>query len=374
MLQNTIEGCPGGAECPLLRDVAANADIFATQRVAATPKMDLALPPSLLPFFSKQTCEIIVAVAGAPIGGREIDFGSAAFALPSACVRAAYAGWCTTEQAMLELQHRQEELTEESCTEAGVPIEVMAKRLSSAMELLKTSKDKAVAGSTGVLTYIWAKASTYFDSSSVARIGASSSRSSEVTATLRRPTSSTEFYELVQIFILVTAGLGLYYQTVLLTFFHESIFKLRHTMQLGWEVMHELVLVYFRRIDQDPTRTYNLGNVTKYGMLDSSVSEAKQNSAVFFRTRAGTAQPGSASSTKTWNGKCTAGAKPCAAFNNGNAHSGGALTADGTCIYDHVCNAFVKDKGQGGQCLGDHPRHACTYPAAKRCDKPWGRA
>ena len=77
---------------------------------------------------------------------------------------------------MLELQHRQEALTEESCAEMGVLIEVMAKWLSSAMDLLKAPKDKAISATTGVLSFIWAKASSYFDSTTVTRIGAPSSR------------------------------------------------------------------------------------------------------------------------------------------------------------------------------------------------------
>jgi hypothetical protein len=68
-----------------------------------------------------------------------------------------------------------------------------------------------------------------------------------------------------------------------------------------------------------------------------------------------------------FNGKSSPAAEnTCHAFNLGppsGKHGKSHLLADGTCKFAHKCDAFVSNKGPGGRCHGDHPRHKCTNPA-----------
>jgi len=55
----------------------------------------------------------------------------------------------------------------------------------------------------------------------------------------------------------------------------------------------------------------------------------------------------------------------CAAFNGpSNVHKKANVDRAGHCIFRHVCNQFVDDKGPAGVCGGAHSRQVCTYDKA----------
>jgi hypothetical protein len=78
------------------------------------------------------------------------------------------------------------------------------------------------------------------------------------------------------------------------------------------------------------------------------------------------------SETKEWNGEFqspgNSKVQPCPYFNNGKKHDAKHLTSAGKCIFRHVCNHWVSDKGPGGRCeSGDHNWPKCDH--AQKCDK-----
>ena len=78
---------------------------------------------------------------------------------------------------------------------------------------------------------------------------------------------------------------------------------------------------------------------------------------------------------KTWNGSfkpntaSNAKVKPCPVFNGrpGGVHNAGILDKNGACVFRHVCNAWVDDKGSGGMCERDHGRVSGPCDNARKC-------
>ena len=189
--------------------------------------------------------------------------------------------------------------------------------------------------------------------------------------------------EMMHYFVLIVSVLGLCASSVISDFIAKTIYEPMRELGLTFSVAFEFMLSHLDDIERDPTRATTVGNVVDSGKQDTHLVKAKRNEAVFFRTRAANAQPGSAgggdgsidnNNRVSWNGKTTQGAKKCcAAFNfANNVHSRKHLADDGTCIFAHKCNQWVSDKGPRGMCLGDHPKSQCTYDPAKRRDAPLG--
>lgn len=87
--------------------------------------------------------------------------------------------------------------------------------------------------------------------------------------------------------------------------------------------------------------------------------------------RSGKAKEGT-SGTKEWNGEFqpsgNSKVQPCPYFNSGKPHEAKHLTSTGKCIFRHVCNHWVSDKGPGGRCeSADHNWPKCDHP--NKCDK-----
>lgn len=79
-----------------------------------------------------------------------------------------------------------------------------------------------------------------------------------------------------------------------------------------------------------------------------------------------------AGAVKKWNGECQpcdrSSVLPCSYFNSGKEHDPKHLTSSGKCVFRHVCNHWVDNKGPGGRC--ESPNHAwpkCDNP--NKCDK-----
>ena len=75
---------------------------------------------------------------------------------------------------------------------------------------------------------------------------------------------------------------------------------------------------------------------------------------------------------KEWNGEFqppgNSKVQPCPYFNSGKKHEAKHLTSTGKCIFRHVCNHWVSDKGPGGRCEScDHNWPKCDHP--HKCDK-----
>ena len=53
----------------------------------------------------------------------------------------------------------------------------------------------------------------------------------------------------------------------------------------AWEVAHELLLIYFRAVEFDPSRRLDIGNVYVRGSGDTYFAEARVNARTFFASR-----------------------------------------------------------------------------------------
>mgnify|MGYP006083404123 CR=1 FL=1 len=370
--KDTIEGCRGGNLCPLVVDVTANQAIFESDDFSAAPNLQHLLPSRLLHIFTRSVSEFLAGLSAAPAGGRAVDFSEAKYNNPGAIVKASYFGHCTAESAMIELMRRMD----------GAGDADALARLKMAIEVLKTRGETVINAGVGFYTFVWAKVSMFFHASSSLRIASSSvsnkASTNEMTATLRRPESSTEFFEMLMLFVQVIAALGIAHFSIVMNFISDVVYKSMRELQLTWQQAHELLLCYFNEIETDVSKTLNLGNVFGRGKHDSLLSQAKINTLLFFRTRVGTAQPGSATTSTSsvpktfeWNGKCNGSAgKCCVPWNLNKLHPASHLAGDGTCIFIHECMQYVTDKGPGGQCRGNHKRAECNYPRDKRCSQP----
>jgi hypothetical protein len=366
---DTISGCAGGDACPLLADVTANAAIFAAGQIGTNPVLHNLLSPSLLQLFPRNVCEAVVGVATAPVGGREVDFSLATYNTIDSVTQAARFGHCPVADAMVELMRRR-----------ATADEPTAAQCTMAVEMLKLFKDKSYSSSQGVYTFIFAMIGLLFAVSQMARLSlneSQSAKSSELTASLRRPQTSSEFFESIHLFIHVVCALGLAHFTVLMVFVENVVHKSMRDFHLMWEATHELFLIYLAEMESDTTRTLNFANIYAKGKIDTFIAQAKINAAAFFRSRAGTAlTEASTTSSPTgvaikYNGKSNNSAdKCCVAWNLGKPHSSSQLAGDGTCRFSHVCMQWVSDKGPGGQCRGAHEKSKCNYAADKKLDRP----
>ena len=291
--KDTIGGCKGGTDCPLLKTPMDNAASLSSGSASSAPDLKQLLPPELLCTFTKSVMETLCAVARAPKGGGSVDLSASVMSSSTDVVRAAINGFCTWEEAGLELAGRLEAATDS----ADVT------KLSAALTLLKTTSDKAgtmaqaaVQSGMGLYTFIWAKIGSHLEAiqSGTVRIlakSAGSSSSSDLSAKVRRPKSEAEFHYMLFLFIRVVAALGVSLYLIH-DFLSKVVFNTFHSLHEDFKVVHELLLIYFRAIETDTSNVLHLGNVFDRGNGDTYLAEARQNAATFFRSRGGNPQPG----------------------------------------------------------------------------------
>ena len=372
--KDTITGCKGGTDCPLLKTPMANAQSLVAGSTSTAPDLTQLLPPELLCTFTKSVMETLCAVARAPKGGGSVDLSSTSISSATEVVKAAINGFCTWEEAGLELAGRLEAATDATAVT----------KLSAALTLLKSTSDKAgtmaqaaVQSGMGLYTFIWAKIGSHLEAVQTGTVrilakSAGSSSSSDLSAKVRRPKTESEFHYMLFLFIRVVAALGVSLY-LLHDFLSKVVFNTLQLLHEDFKVVHELLLIYFRAIETDTAKVLHLGNVFDRGNGDTFLAEARQNAATFFRSRGGDPRPedGKDKQQIKWNGKASETAKkPCVAFNLGKPHQQNVLMPDGCCKFSHTCMQWVSDKGSRGMCGGAHAKIDCDYDAAKKRDTP----
>ena len=371
--RDSIVGCTGGDLCPLVAGVKTNGAAMVAPNHASIPSVSKLLPPELLSVFTRAVCEAVSSIASLPVGGTEVDLTGSGYASHHSVVQAVTHGHVTRENAVAELSRRLEAV-DTSTDHADADM----RKISTAIDLLKTAADVEYSGPAGygVFTFIWGKCGAYLEAAKSglvrlpgAAVKTASSVAAELKATIVRPSTQTEFYEMLLIWQMVVHALGLASFLVVAPFIQKTVFDAQTRLQKSWKFAHEFFLVHLRAIETDTSKTLTLANVVAKGNRDYYLMEATANEGTFFRSGGGKLQ-GDDLNVK-WNGKFTKDAKkPCIAFNRGNAHDPKHLHPDGTCKFNHVCMQWVTDKGPRGMCGGDHPMGKCDYDAAKRCDQP----
>ena len=377
--KDTISGCPGGENCPLVKAVGTNVATMASSSLGSVPQVTQLLSPEMLSVFTRPVIEGIVGLHCLPVAGTEVDLTTPSYKAATAVVKACQAGHVSLEVAKGELMRRLEDATEE----------LDVKKISTALDLLSkgpaSALDYAGASGYGVLTFIWAKIGQYMElaKSGVVRlpgaaVRASSSAVSELKALVRRPVSQREFFEMLHHWQGVIHALGLANYFIAALFVTKVVFDTITRLGKTWQFAHEFFMVHLRAIETDVARRLHLGNIVTLGHRDVYLAEATANVATFFRTRGGTPQdddvpndPNGGGDTVKWNGQWTHDATQCCmAFNFETEHRRKNLKADGTCKFCHKCMQWVSDKGPRGVCGGNHPKSKCNYDPSKRVDQP----
>ena len=366
--KDTIAGCAGGANCPLVMDLSENVAIFTTNRMDARPKVSLLMVQEMAQTFTRVITDAVVGLANAPAPGTEVDLTAGAYNTPSAIVRAASCGHCSLREAGQELQRRIDEATE------ILDIE----KLRSAQRSIADFGQELDAESQGVLAFIWAKVSSTVTSrrSSAVKLdlGGAKAKASSLVASISRPTSEGQFYEMLHYLVMVITALGLASPFIIMRFVDDVAYG---AVRLGesFAVAFELITVYLTRIDSDNTRTLTLATIFRHGGQDTFMAEARRKEA-FFRPPQLAAAPGGGTKAQVVvetdsNGVRynRAAKRACRAYNTGEACTD--LDGNGVCKYTHRCDQWVLDKGKFGTCGGSHAKcHGCSYAEDKKSDTP----
>ena len=390
-------GCTWAADssCPLVTLVMANAAVI-TATVVGTLSLTNLIKPRFLRAFAKASLDAIMAYKRRPVPGtvfvieRNTNTGD--------ILQAVTNGQYTIELALMRIAELYDGL---DTTPGHADARIIAK-LDRDLKILDTARNvlafvdspTSSFNSAGVYTYVWAKISNFVHTKEVGNNATTFSGPSEATqaapgtshafsATAAVLATMEECAESMNLFLLFITCLGLSSTPVVCDFyeavFYDTIRMRHHPWQLGLELMR----VMMRHVE-DSDGSLNLGNVYDNVHLNSVLDEAVRNlevnypgaATVFFRTRAGTAQPSKQITTttedvgvkKVWNSKSTSSSTYlCPAFNNGHEHQSKALQANGTCKRAHKCDHWVNNKGVSGRCMGTEgtPGHART-----QCDNP----
>ena len=363
--KDSIQGCTGGNNCPLYKEQAANVAMFDNRVLGSAPRVTYSFPPELAAAFPRSVCEAVVGLACAPAPGAEIDLeNDAQYATCRAVVQAASFRHCSVPEASSVLSARLEAATDE--------LDIM--KIRGSMDALKLVQESVVEMTQGVFGFLWAKTTNVImkRGSVVHRLSAGvKAKVSELTVSLMRPSTESEFDDMLHYYQMVLVGLGLASFWVVSRFLEDVVWATRR-MKNSWKVAHELLLLYVHEVDRDPSSAVTMGNVFRRGGQDTLMAEARRNAVMFFRTGGGDPQPlvgDDLCPPCEANGKFnTASAKLCVDYNAGRPCK--RLDKQGACQFNHACNQFVSDKGAGGMCRGVHARTECSYDAAKRLTKP----
>ena len=357
--------------CPLITELNANAVIFNTKKLGTSPTVIHSMTHELAMQFTRPVVDAIVGLACAPTQGTSIDFTDAAYTQANAVVKAAVYGHCSFAEAASVLSERLDAAADS----------LVVEKIRGAMDTLKSASESAVNTATGTFMFVWAKVSNVISKRTDFTFkleAAGKAKASSHSATLVRPETEAEFYEMSHLFIMTVIAIGLASATIVIKFIDDVVFATIR-MRESFGVAHELLLLYFREMDFDPARLLHMGNVFRRGGQDTLLSEARRNAAAFFRTcganprvlRGATdVKPENPKPDAKPNGKDDPSSKkPCPDFNAGRPCK--KLKPDGTCVFAHRCNQFVSDKGPNGYCFGSHARCVgCDYDAGKKLRAP----
>jgi hypothetical protein len=381
-----IPGCTGGAACPLFTRVAANAAALVGTATAVLSLKDL-LPLKFLRFLTKGFLEAAKVMANRSAPGTAVDWGSLSMV---EVARAPARGLGTRADAIGVLQERVGEATEAIEVARGQAL------ISSLQQFSGESNGARSKGSSGTIlgcyTFFLAEASKiveHYSSLSSASLdleednSAAGVGSRQFKGTLRHPKREIDFFFLLLVWTMILVSVGMETFLTVASFLVYNVFDHMLLRKWDWRVTYFYFVILLERVETAGDDGLNICSVaTRLGGLDTLREEAtlraeEQYGRHIFRRRSTPGKeleeepPPEKKPVMAWNGKSTPTADhTCHAFNLGpnGKHGKGHLLADGTCKFAHRCDAYVNNKGPGGRCLGDHPRHKCTNTA--RVDEP----
>lgn len=156
------------------------------------------------------------------------------------------------------------------------------------------------------------------------------------------------------------------------------IFEVAHLLRIkhgeDFWVAQEYLIACLDLLDRGVCKAQDIPNYDRGIMLDDARRFAEKFMAVHAKKTdpLGAPFPSDKPSMKSWNGECQpcdSKANLCPFYNRNKAHDDPKkLDKNGKCIFRHLCNHWVTDKGPSGRCMAaTHGWHNCTNP--NKCDK-----
>ena len=380
-----IPGCPGrhdNDDCTAYTGVAANVAALA---VGATTTLSVAklLPLSMLRVFTRRALDILLTLTRRPPSGTPYDFTGKP---PADILRAVADRAVDTDDAIIHLASAAADPS------LGAGDRAATDSVIKSIEVLR----KGALGSAGTrvgigrFTYVLALVQKYLSvpHGQLANLSVddfsgepSTSSSAAPMAKVRAFESAEEFFEGLNLWVMVVSTTGLATSILALRFVEESVYHTIRKLGYSWMVAAELFLIYLELVDIPEGIVYTLVSVMQAGGLDTHIAQAHINAisryGARFRPRAkGGEQPrqqpgkGGDGDGVKFNGKFSTDPNRaiCLSFNfKDRDHKSDELLEDGTCKRRHVCSAYVNDKGKGGRCEGNHPFFKCDNP--NKCSK-----
>ena len=371
----TIPACTEG-HCPLVEVVASNAAGLLAGN-AGSIVLFAGLPMILIRIFNRRVLDRItrlrlkfkVKVPFDPSGKPEVELFDA---------------WSEGEYTSKEFNKdmaRRLLLSTDDVERENIKA-LMAAVTASPAKTDKESTDDE--GAVGPYDYTWGKCVEYVQGP--ARGGGSSSKDDDVAsknASLypknRTPKSAENFFEAINLFLLISSATGLINPIILGSFLQKVVYEPMRNKGYSWMMAHELLMAYLSTVQRSDDPSISLANVYERGGLDSHCEQACKTGPERFGNifRKSPGEPSGRNGSKIqgddkliWNKKFTKKSKAaCEPFNRGEEHSSSHLHPDGTCKFMHGCSRWVTDKGPRGKCLStDHKWGKCDNP--NKCDDP----
>jgi len=390
-----VSGCTDPTTCPWNTALLKNAKAVATTlggTAITLISLNALLPPDLLAAFPRSALDALLLLAGMPAKGTPVDLNDV-----NLTVRTLKDWYLAGRVSRVEVS-RGMDLISERIAASGDEMKFKTMQLQMrSLELAMKDDQPSQLEWSGYRHYIIARLSHYVlfnDPSSWVKgvqdkATAASSSASSLVAQVLFPVQSAADVVIPQIlhyFILFMYAMGFEHPITLSLFVGKTVYHYVKTQNVSWLGAFEIFLVYIKALDEDPS--LKMSTIWNGGSQDTHLNDARSafvrrwgSSAVFFRTRGGTPQPGLANATNdpsgngagngkpiiVWNKKWNKDPKaaPCLTFNLGHpTHPQASLLPDGSCKYAHVCDHFVTDKGPNGRCRSTkHKRNKCDNPA-----------
>ena len=380
----SADGCPGTGyvNCPWYTTVATNAAAMVSTAAVTKVLVDKILPPRFVRIFTRQVLQTLSMIYDRPKGGTSYDFhGKTELQIQQAVA----SGHVSREEGLQELSKRASAL---SLSDAQFAEKLKLFDLHMSVIKTITPEVSSSIGTDGCFLYILAKLSAVLcgtkpvnfdlcveiDTDGDKDVG---SGITKVKSKLVRPASMSQLSSLLLQFQLICCATGLTSVLAMTPFLDDVVFEPVRVGGVAWPVAFEMLLIYLRMIENDPT-VYTLTNVVhKAGGMDTLRKQALAVAqgfypAVFFRSHGGNPE---VQADDKYPNKVTgfdrSSKRGCAAWNNGSVHLSKHVDANGKCKFFHGCDQFVTDKGPGGQCLSTaHKRKDCDYDPSKKSNKP----
>ena len=366
-----LAGCQGGAACPFLAATNANAGLIAGTVATGYLTVQALLPQEWRSVFKKSVLDFFLVVARRPAPGSAVDCSAFAVADLMEAHRNQSAPKADILCALLSRAGESTEVGEQNQITNIINI------IKMESSTLGAAANARVGECVGTLQLLWAycgrvtERSTALVTVETDDESGSTSRSSRASTKLVRPKTQFQFSEIISVFQTCAHALGV--SNILQTseFFRQVVFDAVARDEIPWQQAHELVLVYFFDVDNSPS--LHISTVYASGAQDTRRARALVNAKQHYPNlvRGGPPKnpddkPHNPALGPNIPGSKADDAKICMSFNLGTSHSSRHVK-DGCCIFRHVCDQWVSDKGPNGRCEGNHSRKRCDNP--QKCDK-----